>query len=91
MMMLRAGKNLKEAKFLDAADSYSGAFVDEAADPLALVGRAHAEIGAGVYTAADYDLKFVFTRKPELVAVKYDADSFIPVIRRITCCRICSG
>jgi len=82
MMMLRAEKNLKEAKFLDAAESYQTALTIKPEDPLALVGRAHAEMSAGVYTAAEFDLKFVYTRKPELVAVKYEVDSFIPASRQ---------
>ena len=81
-MMLRAERNLKEAKFLDAAESYQAALSLKPADPLALVGRAHAEMGGGLYSAAAYDLKFVYTRKPELVAVKYDVDSFIPALRQ---------
>ena len=57
---------------------FQTALANKPADPLALVGRSHAELGAGIYAAAAYDLKFVFTRKPGIIAVKYDAQSLIP-------------
>src|SRR5204863_8530954 len=77
-LMNRAEDNLKAGKYLDAAQVFQTALANKPEDPLALVGRAHAELGAGIYAAAAYDLKFVFTRKPGIIAVKYDAQSLIP-------------
>jgi len=35
-----------------------------------------------MYQSAAYDLKFMFTRKPEMVSVRYDVQSFIPPSRQ---------
>jgi len=83
MMMYRAETNLKAGKFLLAVESYQAALSLKPDDPLAVIGRGHAELGASFYAAADFDLKFIYTRKPELVAVKYDVDSFIPAGRQL--------
>lgn len=82
LQMSRAESNLKVGRYLDAAESFQSALTMKPDDPLALVGRAHAEMGAGIYIAAEYDLKFVFTRKPELVSVRYDVNSFLPANRQ---------
>ncbi len=82
-MMSRGNVALQAGKYLDAAQAFQAAMVDQPQDPLAAVGRAHAEMGAGMYTSAAFDLKFVFTRKPELMGVKYaDVGSFIPAGRQ---------
>jgi len=82
MLMAKAETSLKANRYLDAAEAYQTALTIKPDDPLALVGRAHAEMAAGIYAAAEYDLKFVFSRKPDLVSVKYDVDSFIPASRQ---------
>jgi hypothetical protein len=82
LTMAKAEQALKAGKYLDAAETYQAALGIKPEDPLALVGRAHAEFGAGLYTSAAHDLKFVFIRKPELVSVHYDVASFIPATRQ---------
>ncbi|MCL2647364.1 MAG: tetratricopeptide repeat protein [Phycisphaerales bacterium] len=79
--MRKAEALLKNEKYLDAADAYQSALIVEPNNPLALIGRANAEIGAGMYTSAAYDLKFVFTKKPELMALRFAIDEFIPAQR----------
>jgi hypothetical protein len=81
-LMLRGEDALNAGKYLDALRIFHAALADKPEDPLALVGRAHAELGAGIYSAAAYDLKFIFARKPGMVAVRYDPQSFIPVVRQ---------
>jgi hypothetical protein len=82
MNMARAELNLKASKYLDSAEAYQGALSSKPNDPLALAGRGHAEMGAGVYSAAAYDLKFIFTRKPEMISIHYDPQSFIIATRQ---------
>jgi hypothetical protein len=82
VMMAKGEANLKAGKYMDAAAAYQAALAAKPQDPLALVGRAHGELGAGMYASAAYDLKFVFTRNPELISVKYDVNSFIPAARQ---------
>ncbi len=82
MTMGKAEQALKTGKYLDAAETYQAALGLKPEDPLALVGRAHSEFGAGLYSSAAHDLKFVFIRKPEMVSVHYDVASFIPAARQ---------
>jgi hypothetical protein len=82
LTMAKAEQSLKAGRYLEAAETYQAALGLKPEDPLALVGRAHAEFGAGFYTTAAYDLKFVFIRKPEMVSVRYDVASFIPAQRQ---------
>lgn len=82
VMMAQGGLDLRQGKYLDASQAFQAAMASKPEDPLAVVGRAHAEMGAGMYAAAAFDLKFVFTRKPELMSVKYDVGSFIPAGRQ---------
>jgi hypothetical protein len=82
LQMQRGEKNLAEGRYMDAAEAYQNALSLKPSDPLALIGRAHAELAGGIYAGAEFDLKFVFTRKPELVGLKYEANSFVPTSRQ---------
>jgi hypothetical protein len=82
LLMVQAEKKLADGKFLDAAESFQNALALKPDDPLAVIGRAHAELGAGIYAGSEFDLKFVFTRKPELVGLKYQENSFVPALRQ---------
>jgi tetratricopeptide (TPR) repeat protein len=76
--MKMAEQQLKEGRYLDAAGTYQSAGQMSPDNPLALVGRAHAQLAAGMYLAAVEDLQVVFERKPEMIAVRYDLSAFIP-------------
>ena len=80
-LMLQAEKLLRDGKYLEAAQRYQTALAREPGNALALVGRAHAELGAGMYQSAAYDLKYVFTRNPQMVSVRYQMDQFMPKSR----------
>ena len=70
--LLKAGEaRMKEGKFMEAADAYQRAVSAEPNNALAVLGRGNAELAAGMYQSAAADLKFVFTKKPELMSVKY--------------------
>ncbi len=71
---------LKKGKFVRAMDSFQAAMLVNPADPLAIIGRAHAELAAGLYGTAAYDLKFVFQRHAELTAVHYNLRKMLPAI-----------
>jgi hypothetical protein len=77
-LMKNAEELLKQEKYLDAADAYQTALISQPDNPLAAVGRAHAELGAGMFQSAGYDLKFVYTKKPELISVRYALEEFLP-------------
>jgi hypothetical protein len=76
-VMSQAEAAMKEGNYLRAAEVYQGAISLEPENGLAVVGRAHAELAAGLYESAAYDLKFLFHRHPELMAVHYDLPAFM--------------
>jgi hypothetical protein len=82
VLMTRAEESMKHGRYLEAAESYQNAMARDAGNPLPVVGRAHAELGAGMYQSAAYDLKFIFTRNPKMVAVHYDLNAFIGQTRQ---------
>jgi hypothetical protein len=76
---MRDAENLlKRGQYLYAMDAYDGAINLEPANPLGIIGRAQAELGAGLYETATYDMLFVYGRKPELMTVHYDLSKFLP-------------
>jgi tetratricopeptide (TPR) repeat protein len=77
VLMSQAEGLLKQGKYLEAADAYQTAITTAPNDALAVIGRAHAELGAGMYESAANDLKFVFSKKPELTGVRYAIGDFI--------------
>jgi len=81
-LLARAETLLKDGKYMDAAATYEQALMRQPDNALALVGKAHAELGAGAYQSAAYDLKFVFTRNPQMVGVPYKMETFISPVRQ---------
>jgi hypothetical protein len=67
-----------DGRYLDAAGTYQSAGQMSPDNPLTLIGRAHAQLAAGLYSAGAEDLQVVFAKKPELIAVRYDLRAFIP-------------
>jgi hypothetical protein len=76
--MQQAEKLLKGGKYMEAVDQYNQALTVQPNNALGMVGRAHAELAAGMYQSASMDLKAVFSQKPEMVSVRYALDDFIP-------------
>jgi hypothetical protein len=76
--MQQAEQLLKDGKYMEAVDQYQQALTLQPTNALALVGRAHAELAAGMYQSAAIDLKAVFTQKPDMVSVRYTLNDFIP-------------
>ncbi len=73
------GQKLIDAgKFMQAIQAFQGALAMRPANPLAIIGQAHAEIAAGLYGSAAYNLQFVFNRNPALTAVRYNIKKLIP-------------
>lgn len=80
-LMKQAEGQIKVEKYIDAARTYQQALRIEPDNALALVGRAHASLCAGLYESAVSDLKLLFTKKPEMIAVRYKLESFLPAQR----------
>ena len=81
-LMKNAETLLKSGKYMEAADAYQTAITTEPDNALAVIGRAQAELGGGMYESAAGDLQTIFARKPALMAVHYPIGDFIPVERQ---------
>ncbi len=80
--MKNAEDLIKAGKYLQAADAYQQALTTEPDNALAVIGRADAELGAGMYSSAANDLKFLFTKEPTLISVRHSLGDFIPASRQ---------
>ena len=76
--MAGAEIRLKNGKYFEAADLYQQAMNMEPTNMLPVIGRAHAELGGGMYESAAYDLKFMFERKTEMMGLRYNLRALIP-------------
>ncbi len=80
-LMRRAQALMRRGKYLRAAGAYQGAITMNPTNALGIVGRANAQLAAGLYESAAYDLKFLFNRHPQLTAVRYKLRAFLPARR----------
>ena len=71
-------KLIDGGKFMQAIQAFQGALAMRPGNPLAIIGQAHAEIAAGLYGSAAYNLQFVFNRNPALTAVRYNLKKLLP-------------
>ncbi|MBM4108906.1 MAG: hypothetical protein FJ255_08890 [Phycisphaerae bacterium] len=79
---LSAGERyLKEGRYFDAEERFARALVIRSGDQASLVGRLHAQLGAGMVMSASLNLRELFAEHPESVPVKYGAD-LMPSARR---------
>ncbi len=69
--MAEGQRLLGEQRFFDAEASFTVAATAKRGDPMALVGRAHAQLGAGLFLSAAANLREVLTLHPELLPVRY--------------------
>ncbi len=77
-LMRQAELDQKTGRFVSAIENYQSAIELQPGNQLPLVGQANAELAAGLYQSAAYNLKFVFGRHPELTAVRYDLQAMLP-------------
>ncbi len=77
-LMRQAEADQKTGRFVSAIENYQSAIQLQPGNALPLVGQANAELAAGLYQSAAYNLKFVFGRHPELTALHYDFKALLP-------------
>lgn len=72
---LEAGARLmSEGRYFDAEERYTRALSAMPGDPVAAIGRVHAQLGAGLHVSAVMNLRETLRGAPELVGVRHDAD-----------------
>lgn len=75
---MEAGQDLfTKQQYFDAEDRFTRALAAMPGDPMAKVGRAHAQLCAGLYLSAASNLRSLFADHPELIGTRY-ADALMP-------------
>lgn len=69
--MREAESHMRKGRYFDAETAYERALRLKPGYPTAMVGRAHAQIGAGVFASAARSLRAVYSNHPEMIAARY--------------------
>jgi len=73
----QAEQLMKERRFASAIDQFDRAEALAPDDPMVLVGRATAELGASYYRLAEVNLRQAFAGEPALLTARYDLGSLL--------------
>lgn len=76
-VLRKAEALMKEGKFASALDQYDIAQQIAPNNPLIVLGRAHAELGAGYYARAEAHIRDAVTQDPAVLVGQYDLRVFI--------------
>lgn len=80
---MKAGEEaMAKSRFFVAEDQFNRAIGVMTRDPMARVGRTHAQLGAGLYLSAAANLRVLFSENPELLAQRY-GEALLPKPDRI--------
>jgi len=80
--MRRGQEQLASGEWFAAEERFTSALGLKPGDPMAAVGRVHAQIGGGFFLSAGLNLQKLFRAHPELVKVRYGA-SLLPLGDRL--------
>lgn len=75
-------EQLQEGRWFDAEEHFAAALQLAPGDPIAAIGRLHAQIGAGMFLSAGANLRRLYTAYPELMAARVPA-RFLPEGERL--------
>lgn len=79
---MKAGQeNLAAGQYFDAEERFTAALSTRPGDPMAMVGRVHAQAGAGMFLSAAINLRGLLTEHPELASTRYD-EKLLPTAER---------
>jgi hypothetical protein len=73
-IMADAERKLRDGDYFLAERRFERALRFTPGHPMATVGAAHAQIGAGLHLSAAFSLRSLFTRNPEMIDVTYGPD-----------------
>ncbi|MEM0915396.1 MAG: tetratricopeptide repeat protein [Planctomycetota bacterium] len=77
-----AASSLASGAYVDAERQYTQALRLAPDDPLVRIGLVHAQLGAGMFRSAAFNLRRVFAKHPEIIAARYAA-RLLPPQRRL--------
>ncbi len=69
--MNRAEQMMQQKNYFDAEHAYVSALLVKPGYPLAMIGKANAQLGAGLFLSAGRSLREVFMQHPELISARY--------------------
>jgi hypothetical protein len=87
--MLRGQRLMGEQRYFDAEEQFARVVSFRPGNTAALIGRAHAQLGAGLFLSSALNLREVFANQPETMAVRYqhpaipDSDRLRVLIERL--------
>lgn len=81
--MRRGEEALAQARFFEAEELFTAAIAANPDDPMASAGRVNAEVGAGLYRSAAFNLRTLFSRYPEMIPALF-AENLFPSESRVT-------
>lgn len=65
-------------RYFYAEERYTAALAIKSGDPMAAIGRVHAQLGASMFLSASINLRALFTEHPEVTTLKYGGDILPP-------------
>jgi hypothetical protein len=72
---MKAGEDyLGKGQFFFAEERFTAALAIKPGDPMAAIGRVHAQLGAGMFVSAAINLRALFAEHPEVTGLKYGPD-----------------
>ncbi len=72
--MRRAEEYLKHGQYFFAEERFRAALSVKPDDPMAAIGRIHAQLGASLFASAALNLRMLLISHPELVGARYEAN-----------------
>lgn len=69
--MMRGQALIGQQRYFDAEEQFARVVSFRPGDTAALIGRAHAQLGAGLFLSSALNLREVFANQPETMAVRY--------------------
>ena len=73
-LLANGEQKLREGDYFAAERSFDRALRFTPGHPMAMVGAAHAQLGAGLYLSCAYSLRNLFSKQPEMIDVTYAAE-----------------
>lgn len=72
---MKAGQDLlASGRYFDAEERFARAIAAAPADPMAAIGRMHAQIGGGLYLSAAANLRRIIVQHPELIGSSFSPE-----------------
>ncbi len=82
--MKSAQECMAQGQYFFAEERFTAALAIKSGDPMAAIGRVHAQLGASMFLSAGINLRALFTEHPEVSALKYSTELTPPPDRMRT-------